>query len=205
MKAQQAMPKTSATQLQSEERRCGARGTNSLLHVTPQFDSTRSGSSEWMTVQRPRMRRGLMPNADRSAPPTDLDRLLGMITMSLAVIATSSCLPFIILPASTLISCLFLVTGSSRNMIARSGSGCGFHSLRKRNRLPERGAFFEQERAGRIHIPSNEEDFRLRNMDDASGIEAHVLIEVAPEQPVNIDFYQLIPLALLRLLIAVLD
>ena len=38
-----------------------------------------------------------------------------------------------------------------------------------------------------------EEDFRLRNMDDASGIEAHVLIEVAPEQPVNIDFYRLIP------------
>src|SRR5262249_50640869 len=84
-----------------------------------------------------------------------------------------------------------------------AGSGCGFHSLRKRDRLPERGAFLESERAGRIHFAPDEEDLRLRNIDDASGIEAHVLIEVSPEQPVNIHFYQLKPLALLRLLIAV--
>src|SRR5262249_28844096 len=85
-----------------------------------------------------------------------------------------------------------------------AGSGCGFHSLRYGYRMAAGRAFFELERAGRTHISSDEEDFRLRNIDDASGIEAHVLIEVSPEQPVNIDFYQLKPLAVLRLLIAVL-
>src|SRR5262245_62181251 len=64
-------------------------------HITPPFDSTHSGSSEWLTVQRPGMSALMLDeNADRSAPLTDLARLLGMITMSLAVIATSSCLPF---------------------------------------------------------------------------------------------------------------
>src|SRR5262249_34415472 len=72
------------------------------------------------------MRAELSPKAIRSAPLTDLDMLLGTITMSLALIAMSSCLPFIIFPASILISCLFRVTGSSRNMITRSEAVLNF-------------------------------------------------------------------------------
>src|SRR4030095_253872 len=95
-------------------------------HITPPFDSVLSGSSEWLTVQRPGMSALLRLNTDRSAALNDLPRLLGMITTSLAFIATSSCLPFIILAASTLISCFFLVTGSSRKMIARSEAAVDF-------------------------------------------------------------------------------
>src|SRR5690349_19692682 len=35
------------------------------------------------------------------------------------------------------------------------GSGRVLHALRERDRLPERGAFFEDEGAGRVHIASN--------------------------------------------------
>ena len=67
--------------------------------------------------------------------------------MSLAIIVTSPCLPFIILPASILISCFpgdRIFTEYDRAV----GSGCVFHTLRKRNRLPERGAFFELNEPG---------------------------------------------------------
>ena len=138
------------------------------------------------------MRAALTPNALSSVPPTDLSRLLGMMMMSLASIGTSLFLPFITAGTST----ANFLSFAARHLFAEddraSRRRLKRRALRERYGLPQCRAFFERERTRRVHFTGNEENIRRRNVNDVARPYTHVLIEVAAQQPIDVDLQQFV-------------
>ncbi len=120
----------------------------------------------------------LVPSPESNVPPTDLNRLLGTMITSLAKMGISSFLPFITDAISTFISCLLLVTGSSRNInplpaaalnVVPCASDIACLSVVPSLNGKDPGAWI---------LAGDEEHVGWRYIDDATRFDVHIFIEV---------------------------